>query len=563
MTDTPSSTHTAGTSRTTLATVQHLWYPQLQTLVSGPFGDPTEYKLRTPNNPQEKPCFAHSHAEALQHYHPGCEGAQGLHLESLYQATAYFARLPYTRKQWVRLAVGPVFDGHPVYPTGRFGETLYPETLQVQALFTEIGRLTAQRIQGEPVEDDELQAILASANRLSSQAKRLIAEAFHPYNQQVDYPEEVLLARGCEHLVLRGQAQEDHRGDLWCGTCADQHLVVPEDDNEFYYRDDLYRHSCGGLYTYEEEDDDRDEEEGTGDANLCGYSTVAHVCLDAVASPPDPSRSRDFHLGLELEVESGGRRSSDVEQVLEDLGDRYVLCKEDGSLDDNRGFEIVTAPRPLATHLQSFGTWTPPYGLRAWDAECCGMHVHIDSRAFTPASLARLLAFYNRRANTALIGRVAGRHPETSSQCRSYANYDSADGSFTTLRRSKRDTNASRYVMVNTTTLDHAEGQRLLGTTLGDTNTRGFSTVEIRVFRASLRKARLLAQIEFAHAVVVFCRHTNASQLEEPHFRAWLATEYRQYPALARFLGIDVPRRSPVDPTAATAAEAAAELLAA
>lgn len=467
---------------------------------------------------------------------------------------------PHTRTTLVarRLA-----NASPPGPVSRFEELGYPKALQVRDLFTEIGRLTAQCIQGEHVDDDELQAVLASANRMSSQAKRLIAEAFDPYNHYVDTPEEVLLARGCEHLVVRGSAQEDHQGDLWCSTCADQHLVVPEDCHELYYGDDLYRHSCGGLYTYAEEIDDEEEEEGTGDANLCGYSTVAHVCLDAVAAPPDPSRSRDFHLGIELEVESGGRRSSDVEDVLEDLGYRYVLCKEDGSLDDDRGFEIVTAPRPLATHLQAFSTWTPPYGLRAWDAECCGMHVHIDSRAFTPASLARLLAFYNRRANTALIGRVAGRHPETSSQCRSYANYDSADGSFTTLRRTKRDTNASRYVMVNTTTLDYAEGERLLGTTLGDYNIRGFSTVEIRVFRASLRKARLLAQIEFAHAVVVFCRHTNASQLEEPHFRAWLATEYRQYPALARFLGIDVPRRSPVDPTVATAADPATELLAA
>lgn len=459
-------------------------------------------------------------------------------------------------------------NASPPGPVSRFEELGYPRALQVRDLFTEIGRLTALRIQGEHIDDDELQAVLASANRMSCQAKRLIAEAFRQYNHYVDTPEEVLLARGCEHLVVRGSAQEDHRGDLWCSACADQVLVVPEDDNDLYHRDDLYRHSCGGLYTYEEELDDEDEE-GTGDSNLCCYSTVAHIQLKAVASPPDPSRSWDFHLGIELEVESSSRRSrsSDLEQVLEDLGDNNVLCKEDGSLDDECGFEIVTAPRPLATHLQAFGNWTPPYGLRAWDAECCGMHVHIDSRAFTPASLARLLAFYNRRANTALIGRVAGRHPETSSQCRSYANYDSADGSFTTLRRTKRDTNASRYVMVNTTTLDYAEGQRLLGTTLGDTNTRGFSTVEIRVFRASLRKARLLAQIEFAHAVVIFCRHTNASQLEEPHFRAWLATEYRQYPALARFLGIDVPRRSPVGPTdepaAATAADMATELVAA
>ena len=66
---------------------------------------------------------------------------------------------------------------------------------------------------------------------------------------------------------------------------------------------------------------------------------------------------------------------------------------------------------------------------------------------------------------------------------------------------------------------------------------------------------RLLAQIEFAHAVVIFCRHTSASQLEETHFRTWLATEYSQYPALSRFLGIDVPRRRPAEATAERPAE--------
>lgn len=446
----------------------------------------------------------------------------------------------------------------------RFATLSRHETALLQTLYRQIGRFTALRIQGEYVDADAVHDLLEKANQESSTLRSLVANAFTQYNRQVDTSDDVLLAEACDHLVLRGRTQEDHRGDSWCRACADALLVVPEDDHRLYDRDDLYRHSDGCLYTYEQDDEDGGEDdndgqdtdgEGSGIPSLRSYSTVAHTQLSAVAQPPNIAHSRDFHLGIELEVQSRRRRAYDVEQVLGDLGDDYILCKEDASLDDDLGFEIVTAPRPLATHLKTFSAWEPPYGLTAWDPGCCGMHVHIDSRAFTPATLARLLAFYNKRANTRLIRQVAGRHPETSAQCRSYANYDSADGTFTALRRAKRHTDANRYVMVNTTTLSYLEGERLQVANRLSHNTRGFSTVEIRVFRASLRKARLLAQIEFAHAVVIFCRHTSASQLEETHFRTWLATEYSQYPALSRFLGIDVPRRRPAEATAERPAE--------
>ena len=554
-------------TRTTLATVQHLWYEHARMLVSGPFGYLTEcgfaFKVRTPNQPFADTCMSHSHEVALRQLQPDCPEIPGTPVESLRQATAYFAPTPYTRKQWVRLAVGPVLNGCSPRGPGRLDSFSSSEAILLSAIYQKIGQLTALHIQGKHVQEDDVQGVLDTANKCSTAARTLVAQAFTKYNRHVEPSEDVQWAEACEHLALRGRAREDHRGHLWCRACADEHLVVPENDSELYDREDLYRHCDGCLYTYQEEDDEDGDEEATGGdgSGLQSYSTVVHTQLAAVAPPPDNAHSRDFHLGIELEVQSGGWRSRDVEEVLANLGDDYVLCKEDGSLDEDLGFEIVTAPRPLVTHLKTFSEWMPPAGLTAWNPGCCGMHVHIDSRAFTPASLARLLAFYNRKANTALICKVAGRHPETSIQCRSYANYDSADGTFTELRRAKRDMNACRYVMVNTTTLSYLEGTRLQLANSQSHNTRGFSTVEIRVFRASLRKARLLAQIEFAHAVVIFCRHTGAGQLDEPHFRAWLATEYSQYPALARFLGIDVPRRAPTPLAAARADELVTELV--
>ena len=67
--------------------------------------------------------------------------------------------------------------------------------------------------------------------------------------------------------------------------------------------------------------------------------------------------------------------------------------------------------------------------------------------------------------------------------------------------------------------------------------------MELRIFRASLKKERLLAQIEFTHAAVTFCRTASWHQLSGDDFKAWLATGAAlQYKNLARWFGVRVPK---------------------
>jgi glutathione S-transferase len=112
----------------------------------------------------------------------------------------------------------------------------------------------------------------------------------------------------------------------------------------------------------------------------------------------------------------------------------------------------------------------------------------------------------------------------------------------------------SRYYMVNTTCLRPSEADRLGVHHVGE---RNFNTIELRVFRASLKKARLLAQIEFTHAAVMFCRVASMRDLNEQGFLTWLKSTDNRYPHLADWYGIR--RRAGAKnaaPVAATTADA-------
>ena len=43
----------------------------------------------------------------------------------------------------------------------------------------------------------------------------------------------------------------------------------------------------------------------------------------------------------------------------------------------------------LPEHIKRFKGWAVNSDYRAWDRKCCGMHIHIDSHAFTQMTLGR------------------------------------------------------------------------------------------------------------------------------------------------------------------------------
>jgi len=164
------------------------------------------------------------------------------------------------------------------------------------------------------------------------------------------------------------------------------------------------------------------------------------------------------------------------------------------------------------------------------------MYVHIDSRAFTQLTVGKFLMFINSSGNVDFIRKIAGRHPSVDDQARSYcaAEHQSILANPKTAVKGK---SGERYRMVNMCNLGSREAKRL-GLSMDNSYNGKYNTVELRIFRASLKKERLLAQIEFTHASVMFCRVASWRDLNGTSFVKWLKTVAGQYPALTKWYGV-------------------------
>jgi len=341
----------------------------------------------------------------------------------------------------------------------------------------------------------------------------------------------------CGHFEYDGQTHEV-RGDTWCESCFNEDAVYVEDRDEYWCRDDAYwsdRHDA--YYSYDR--DDEDDDNGDPD-DLLDYSTnvLNHISPDAkIKSSPHG----EFLMGIEFEMTTEGRVTAAVDDVRYQLGGSYCVCKYDGSLSDG-GLEIVTAPRGLPEHIRRFKAWNVNSSYRAWDRKCCGMHIHIDSHAFTQMTLGKFIMFINDRNNMEFIRKIAGRHPERDDQARTYAAAESQDV-LVNPSKAVKGKSYERYRMVNLQNLSVRESNRL---GFGNRFDEGrYDTVEVRIFRASLKKERLLAQIEFTHAAVMFCRVASWRELNQTTFLKWLkGSAAGLYPHLADWYG--VRRRVPV-----------------
>lgn len=381
---------------------------------------------------------------------------------------------------------------------------------------------------------DEVVDLLGSGLLSQDQSNYLVAK----WNGICDSSDEVIHGR-CGHVFHRDDGNSvGHGDDHVCNDCFSEDYVFVEDQAEYWHRDHAYYHESDDAYfSYAEGDDDDDYDEPSG-LYSWGDSTE-HLKHDKSFKP---SPTGDFTMGIELEVEATESRKKRVGECADyfNADYNYAMFKSDGSLNSELGFEIVTAARRLCDHVKMFKDWQPEE-LVSWDAGNCGMHVHIDSRAFTPLTLGKFLMFFNSPDNAKFIRDIAGRHPQFDSQAQSYA--ATIDKNYVNnperVKKSRHD-NASRYRMVNVTNLTNSEQVRL-GMSVERQSKGDYSTIEVRIFRGTLRKDRLLAQIEFAHAAVAFCRVASWQEMDGDAFKHWLSVT-DGYPHLRRWYGVSRAR---------------------
>lgn len=224
----------------------------------------------------------------------------------------------------------------------------------------------------------------------------------------------------------------------------------------------------------------------------------------------------NYHFGFELEVETRhDSRRDGAEYVIDRLG-THAYLKQDGSLDN--GFEIVTHPHTLDEYQKKFN-WSCMTGLgergyRSWNTRTCGLHVHVSRTAFGNVtkrseilkSQAHELRFIKLiYDNQRQIERLAGRS----------SNYAKFNDKGNLTARVKYGTQDDRYEAVNS---------------------QNEQTLEVRVFKGSLKPARILSAIELVHASVEYTRDLKVTgrnrALQWINFVRFVADNETTYPNL-------------------------------
>lgn len=227
----------------------------------------------------------------------------------------------------------------------------------------------------------------------------------------------------------------------------------------------------------------------------------------------DHDFDRHMFMGFELEVEDCGGASNGTDIIRDTLGD-LVYFKEDGSLED--GFEIVTHPMTLAYASSIDWSWLPRLrdnGYRSWDTSTCGLHVHVDKRAFSGRKhqYAFTLLLMRNRSLSYLISGRQGNH---------YAQFDKDIRLEIPKYMKNKPNDLQRYSAVNV--LNRA-------------------TIEVRMFRGSLKRERILSALEYVHSAVDYTRYvksgnTSKEYLTSPAFIQWIRANADKYPNLTEYI---------------------------
>ncbi len=329
-----------------------------------------------------------------------------------------------------------------------------------------------------------------------------------------------------------------------CSTCYEQiksevDLVHCESCNSYEESDDFvfsehrdteicsrcYRNSyiecydCGREYIEAREHECyREDDEDENSLYVYSYKPIPKFYGDA-----------PYYMGIELEVECGrGVRNPNVSEGVEIvygcLGRNRTYLKSDGSLTE--GFEIVTHPHSMSEYHNlnwSFLDELKSNGFRSWNTDTCGLHVHISRTAFTNKShTLRFVKFiYDNQKQVQLI---SGR--------------DSSWARF----------NDKGNLMAKVVQFPYYHGDGHYAAV----NTENEHTLEVRVFRGSLRKERVLSAIEFVHSVTEYTRTMKVTPKDKPmawsRFCAYLVNNTEQYPNLFTIMeetfasGREIPR---------------------
>jgi len=204
--------------------------------------------------------------------------------------------------------------------------------------------------------------------------------------------------------------------------------------------------------------------------------------------------------GIELEVNCQEEMS---DPVLKAMNKAHVYLKYDGSI--GVGFEIVTHPHSFSAQKELWKKFFSEKfhlkGMTSYKSKRCGMHIHMSKDAFTQDHLARFVLFINNKENVAFITSIAQRK----------------EGQWAKLDPNKK---ADRLVPISKYEAVNLSPKK---------------TIEVRIFRGSVRKDRFFKNLEFVDSLYHYT--ANNSSLNNSNYIDWLNKNKKtKYPYLFKYL---------------------------
>jgi len=340
--------------------------------------------------------------------------------------------------------------------------------------------------------------------------------------------------------------------EYWCESCAERwaswcdYCETYNTLNGIYVSDRSanYCENCMENATYCDVCDEYNQDgcECENDSNM----------IHDYSYRPDPvfhSTTNDdrLYFGIEIEVENGRngydnkiQAAAYAQETLEPIELAYL--KSDGSLSD--GFEIVTHPmthdfyQNQATELwDTLERLRTGYNMKSWSTSTCGLHIHISRTGFKGgAHMHRFLNLvYN---NEEFYSLMAGRSSDR------WAKFDDVDMSEVREREDGSYYRTPTYRSFKQKINDGRHTDRYSAV-----NTQNLHTLEMRIFKGTLKSSRVKALISLAHASVEYTRTLTvqdvvAGALNSESLMTYIDENASMYPDLVALLNVLVTERN-------------------
>lgn len=238
-------------------------------------------------------------------------------------------------------------------------------------------------------------------------------------------------------------------------------------------------------------------------------NVLRHFTEDKTFRTTSTDSKKPFFMGVELESKVKERvfGPSSIMQGLgrakADLG-HFVIFKQEGCCD----FEIVSVPATLSFHKKNWKDYFKGEYMAEPNSDC-GMHIHLDRKFMTPTEQGRLVVFMNNVDNKRFRDNIAGRAHEWA-----------RNKSVATIEKGEDISLTDKFQAINISSRNNQ------------------TTMELRICKSTYKYDLFLMRMEFADAVVHFCKATDNDHLIYTDFIAWFNKNNmkKSHPFLYKFL---------------------------